>query len=567
MKFISFILSIFLIISTHASELPEKDFSSPRSSMNYFLKVMKTYKLGKKDNAKLTADVFDLSHLNEDLREIKAKEYAIKLINILDKIEYIDIKKIPLKPKHDIWYFKKQNLLIDNEYAEVEIALFKSEQNKWLFTKDTLFSLNTYELYLKDKEIVKNVVADSSFRQKIISYMPTFLLKENLFLKNIQWLGLIFIFLVSFIVDRIFRHLIMKKTLSFFEHKHIKLQKIKEFFDNENYSRPFGLLANIIVFRLLLPVLEINAKALNIILIGTKVVMAIIVVLAITKVLDIICLFLLEKAKETENKFDDILIPLINKTMRFFIYAFAVIYIGDALNLNMKNILAGMGIGGIAFALAAKDTLSNLFGSFTVLMDRPFSIGDWVVINDKIEGTVEDVGLRSTRIRTFYDSIITVPNGNLTSAYVDNNGKRRYRRFSTKINVEYNTPAEKIENFCEAIRRLVLSYPHMRKDYFHVYFNGMSSSSLDILVYVFFIVPDWSEELKEKHNFLLDIKRIAEEMKINFAFPTQTLHLFNESNVEHESTKIDFASTQGLVEKIQKNRKLMPTHRSDEGHI
>ena len=317
MKFISFILSIFLIISTHASELPEKDFSSPRSSMNYFLKVMKTYKLGKKDNAKLTADVFDLSHLNEDLRELKAKEYAVKLINVLDKIEYIDIKKIPLKPKHDIWYFKKQNLLIDDEYVEVEIALFKSDQNNWLFTKDTLFSLNTYELYLKDKEIVKNVVADSSFRQKIISYMPTFLLKENLFLKNIQWLGLIFIFLVSFIVDRIFRHLIMKKTLSFFEHKHIKLQKIKEFFDNENYSRPFGLLANIIVFRLLLPVLEINAKALNIILIGTKVVMAIIVVLAITKVLDIICLFLLEKAKETENKFDDILIPLINKTMRF----------------------------------------------------------------------------------------------------------------------------------------------------------------------------------------------------------------------------------------------------------
>lgn len=567
MKFISFILSIFLIISTHASELPEKDFSSPRSSMNYFLKVMKTYKLGKKDNAKLTADVFDLSHLNEDLRELKAKEYAVKLINVLDKIEYIDIKKIPLKPKHDIWYFKKQNLLIDDEYVEVEIALFKSDQNNWLFTKDTLFSLNTYELYLKDKEIVKNVVADSSFRQKIISYMPTFLLKENLFLKNIQWLGLIFIFLVSFIVDRIFRHLIMKKTLSFFEHKHIKLQKIKEFFDNENYSRPFGLLANIIVFRLLLPVLEINAKALNIILIGTKVVMAIIVVLAITKVLDIICLFLLEKAKETENKFDDILIPLINKTMRFFIYAFAVIYIGDALNLNMKNILAGMGIGGIAFALAAKDTLSNLFGSFTVLMDRPFSIGDWVIINDKIEGTVEDVGLRSTRIRTFYDSIITVPNGNLTSAYVDNNGKRRYRRFSTKINVEYNTPAEKIENFCEAIRRLVLSYPHMRKDYFHVYFNGMSSSSLDILVYVFFIVPDWSEELKEKHNFLLDIKRIAEEMKINFAFPTQTLHLFNESSVEHEATQIDFASTQGVVEKIQKSRELMPTHRSDEGHI
>ena len=87
MKFISFILSIFLIISTHASELPEKDFSSPRSSMNYFLKVMKTYKLGKKDNAKLTADVFDLSHLNEDLREIKNnKDFVSKREEILSMI-------------------------------------------------------------------------------------------------------------------------------------------------------------------------------------------------------------------------------------------------------------------------------------------------------------------------------------------------------------------------------------------------------------------------------------------------------------------------------------------------
>ena len=567
-KHIIFVIIITLSInSSWAESLPQKDFSTPRKSMNYFLKVMKSYKLGQRENLELAHDVLNLSQYSDDVKNIKGDEYSIKLINVLDKIAYIDIKKIPEKPDYNVWYFKKENITIEDKVFEVEIGLSKNEKENWLFTKDTLESLDTYELYLKNKETVKNVVADNSLRQRIISITPNWLLKENLVLKNIQWLGLVLIILISFIVDRVFRHIIVKRTLSFFENKHVKVKKLKSFFENENYSRPFGLLANLIVFRLLLPLLELNANVLNVVLITTKVLMGVIVVLAVTKLIDIISLFLLERAKETENKFDDILVPLINKTSRFFVYAFGIIYIGDALNLNMKNLLAGMGIGGIAFALAAKDTLSNLFGSFTVLMDRPFSIGDWVVINDKIEGTVEDVGLRSTRIRTFYDSLISVPNGNLTSAYIDNNGKRRFRRFSTKITVEYNTPAQKIENFCEAIRRLVLSYPNTRKDYFHVYFSSMSSSSLDILVYVFFIVPDWSEELKEKHNFLLDIKRIAEEMKINFAFPTQTLHLINDEAANHDSTEIDFIKTQSIIDKLDKTRAPIETHRSGADKI
>ena len=111
----------------------------------------------------------------------------------------------------------------------------------------------------------------------------------------------------------------------------------------------------------------------------------------------------------------------------------------------MKSIIAGLGIGGIAFALAAKDTLSNIFGSLTVLVDRPFHIGDWVVIGGETEGNVEDVGLRSTRIRTFYDSIVTVPNGQLTNVVIDNFGQRKYRRYRTNVSVEYSTPLKRLK--------------------------------------------------------------------------------------------------------------------------
>ena len=249
---------------------------------------------------------------------------------------------------------------------------------------------------------------------------------------------------------------------------------------------------------------------------------------------DYFCLFLEKRALQTESKFDDILLPLIRKSAKTLVVAVGIIAIGDSLTLDMKGLLAGMGIAGLGISLAAKDTLSNLFGSFTVILDRPFRIGDWVKINNTIEGTVETVGLRSCRIRTFHNSLITIPNGLLTNASIDNLGMRRYRRLSTNIGIQYDTPPEKIEAFCEAIRQLILNHPHTRKDNFQVYFNSMGDFSLNILLYVFFDCPDWSVELNERHRLLLDIIRIGKEMNVNFAFPTQTLHINKEQEVQNE---------------------------------
>jgi len=178
----------------------------------------------------------------------------------------------------------------------------------------------------------------------------------------------------------------------------------------------------------------------------------------------------------------------------------------------------------LAFALAAKDLLGNFFGSLTVLLDRPFHIGDWVIIGD-VEGSVEQVGFRSTRIRTFYNSLITLPNALLTTTKIDNMGARRYRRMKTMLGLTYDTPPEKIDAFCEGIRSLIQLHPYMRKDYYQVYFNQYSAASLDILVYVFWETPDWNTELRERHRFLLDVLRLAKQLDVEFAYPTQTLYL------------------------------------------
>ena len=247
------------------------------------------------------------------------------------------------------------------------------------------------------------------------------------------------------------------------------------------------------------------------------------------RVTDLVADILIHRALRTRSRFDDILVPMLRKTAKLFILAFGVIYTAQALDFNIVPLLTGLGIGGLAFAFAAKDTVENFFGSIAVVLDRPFEVGDWVLIGE-IEGTVEELGFRSTRIRTFYDSQVTIPNSTLVRATVDNYGRRAHRRWKTTLGVQYDTPPEKLLAFTEGIRELVRRHPHTRKDYYQVWCNDFGASSLDILLYIFFRVPDWSTELRERERFFVDIVRLADRLGVQFAFPTQTLHLYQEKH-------------------------------------
>ena len=271
------------------------------------------------------------------------------------------------------------------------------------------------------------------------------------------------------------------------------------------------------------------------------------------RLVDVIFLILQQRAEKSKNTIDDIFVSLFQKATKVSIVVFALLFLSDALGFNVKGLVAGLGIGGLAFAFAAKDTISNVFGSLMVVFDRPFSVGDWVKIDGYAEGLVEDVGIRSTRIRTFYDSIISIPNGSLASVHIDNYGKRKYRRLSTKISIQYDTSPEKIEAFCEGIRQIIANHNWTRKDYFHVYLNELGSSSLDIILYVFWQVPSWSKELAERHRLLLDILRLGEELQVEFAFPTQTVHLFNENGKE-STQREDIPKTDFSYHKIGKEK-------------
>ena len=236
------------------------------------------------------------------------------------------------------------------------------------------------------------------------------------------------------------------------------------------------------------------------------------------------------KAKNSRN--DDLVVPLYSRSMKALILCTGTITLSTVFELPVIGVVSGLGIGGVAIAFAAKETIGNFFGSVTVLADRPFMIGDWIVVGD-IEGTVEAVGMRSTRIRTFYNSVVTIPNNNLTTAVIDNMGQRVYRRYRTYLRLQHNTCPDRIVAFCEGVREIIRQNEFTRKDVIWAHLSELKESSIDVMVTMFFIVPDTESEHREKGNILSNILRLAKAMDIRFAYPTQTVYIHAGENGEN----------------------------------
>jgi MscS family membrane protein len=188
------------------------------------------------------------------------------------------------------------------------------------------------------------------------------------------------------------------------------------------------------------------------------------------------------------------------------------------------SVLAGLGVGGLAVALAARDSLANLLGSMLIMLEKPFRVGQVIRVSGS-EGTVEDVGFRSTRIRTLDNSLISIPNNTVVNATVENLSLRVMRRQRFFVQITYDTPRDKVEELAARITELITDHPMTNKTNIQVRFNDFAESSLNILVYFYLNVADYTAELKEREDILLQIMDLATEIGVEFAFPTRTLRL------------------------------------------
>jgi MscS family membrane protein len=299
-------------------------------------------------------------------------------------------------------------------------------------------------------------------------------------------------------------------------------------------GNPLGTLVASALTIFSLPLFLLPVKLNQLVLLGLRLVCAISAVVALYRVVDLVTAWLEQRAEQTDTKLDDQLVPLARRAMKIFIVSIGTVFVLQNMNYDVASLIAGLGIGGLAFALAAKDTIANLFGSATIFASRPFQIGDWVNVNG-CEGVVESVGFRSTRIRTFYNSLVSIPNSRVADSVVDNYGAREFRRFKTILGLTYDTTPKQMQGFVEGVRAILKSNPVVRQEYYEVHFSSFGASSLNVLVYAFFKTDSWTTELSEKHNVLLDIMSLAEELGVSFAFPTQTLHLESVATPEKSS--------------------------------
>ncbi len=293
-------------------------------------------------------------------------------------------------------------------------------------------------------------------------------------------------------------------------------------------AKPLGLLVMAAVVAAGLPLVGLPAGFAAILGLAVRTVAASSVVLVIYRLVDVLAETMQRRAEKTDTKLDDQLVPLVRRALKIATVAIGAVFVLQNLQIDVASLIAGLGLGGLAFALAAKDTISHVFGSVTIFLDKPFQIGDWVVTCG-VEGIVEEVGFRTTRVRTFYNSLVSVPNGKLTDAIIDNYGMRKYRRTSTTLSLTYDTTPEQMEAFCNGVRAIIAAHPQTRKDYYEVHFAGYGAASLDVMLYFFFEVGTWSEELRARHEVYLDIWRLARALHVQFAFPTQTLHIASQA--------------------------------------
>jgi MscS family membrane protein len=214
--------------------------------------------------------------------------------------------------------------------------------------------------------------------------------------------------------------------------------------------------------------------------------------------------------------------PVLSLVLKIIVVACGVAALLDLFDFDVGTVLAGLGIGGLAFALAAQDTLKNFFGSLMLIADRTFRVGDLVQIGGN-EGVVESVGLRTTRIRGLDDSLLTIPNSDLTTAHVTNFGARRFRRFRTRFSVDYATPPERLIDFRDGILCLIREHAQVRREKYEVAVNDLGSSGIEVLVQVFFDVSDGHAELVARDGLILDVLRLADRLGILFDTPARSV--------------------------------------------
>ncbi len=520
------LIFLFLFFTSSLTFSQEKyvDLSSPYSSIKTFLINLQfeTY------NDSLAALPF-----NPSVRSFRtAQESAVKLKRVLDgKGLFIYMDEIPKLTNYiDSISNKNKYILLEN-YPE--IFILKAENGKWYFSDSSIKTID--ELY-EDTFIFGT--------GRLLNILPRLGIKKTFDLYTYQYIVIFILALISAIFYKFFLFITKKMFNRII--KHFGLPEKSSEKHLWTIAQPTSIVIILLLLIIFTPALQLPITYSKYVRIILKILLPLYGTIIAYRLVNIVSFFLSKMAQKTESTLDDQLVPMIRKILKAFVIIIGTLLILDQLAIPIVHLLTGLSIGGLAFALAAQDTLKNFFGSIMIFVDKPFQVGNWITTKDA-DGVVEEVGFRSSRIRTFRNSVIYIPNSKLADNNIDNHGLRKYRRFHTQISITYDTPPEMIEIYVKGLRQIVETHPHIWKKEYYVYLNEMAASSLNIMFYVFFDVPSWDRELECRHEVLMSIIKFGKERGVKFAFPTQTMHFQNDSSQSSSS----YLSEQEAKSKLQ----------------
>ncbi len=500
---------------------PGVDRGSPRDTVVGYLDACR------KSDFRRAAFYLDLNAFPPEKQPEVGPRLARRLVLVLSRTLWINPEELSNDPggRPEAGLGDDDELLgtIPHKGGEVKVLLHRhfleDGSTAWVFHRATVAAIDT--LY-----------ARHGFGW-LGDILPTwFFARSFLGVQLWQWAGFVLLILLAWVVSRLVTPVLMDALRRGARRTTVE-------WDDELVAAldgPARLGVMALVLWATVPLLGIAGKAQDNLAVAWKLLAVIFLGWVLTRWVDIMAAVLRYSSMARRNDMARNFIPIFGRIVKVFVWGVAAIVALDSIGLHVMGLVAGLGIGGVAVAFAAQKTIENLFGSITIAANRPFEIGSFIKIGS-LSGTVEEVGLLSTRLRTMDRTLVTIPNGTLLSERVENYSARDRFRYQITIGLLYDSTTAQIQYVVDGVKRMLLAHPKVHHDGVRVRFARFGDSALEVDVLTWVLAADYHEStaLAEELNF--EILRIVAESGTGFAFPSQTVYLGRDAGIDEEKAR------------------------------
>lgn len=491
--------------------------NSPRATIRTFMDGMRYWDLGGKEDA---LAMLDLSYLPYHLRDTEGPILADYLRQIIDRAGFVVWQEIPNDPNWPTPLVHYQHPL-----GSVVIKLIKGEENepdRWLFSAETLRTAPILFNAIQGMPVAPGLgklptVTDFFRTRETIRAVSPLLSHRVFLLENWQWIALVLTIVVSFVGAWIMAHVV-----------EVVLTRYLGVASAGNFRWPVRVFVAGTTMILVFGRLGIGQNRLSVVSQGIVLLTTLALTVLVYRLAGLVGGLFIRRAEGTEGYIDEIVSSLATGLIKLLVVVFGVAACAGIVGLPYEGVITGLGVGGVALAFASRDTVSNMLGGMLLMADRPFKRGDLIETDGQF-AFIDDVGLRSTRLKTFDDSLLIIPNAQLSDKAIVNWGKRRRRKVAFDIGVTYDTPREKLDLFVERLKTLYKDQPRSDSSQYYIGLKNFSASSIDVEFWGYFNVYGYEAHVRARHMFMGDVIDLVEELGLSFAYPTRTLHMASET--------------------------------------